>query len=94
MNAFQVILNIGARVIVSDTRQQCLDEAASLGVQQDDIVPLNVQPQAFVQNSGPSNANDIVLDFVGKHQTFQGAQHIGKVAAWPTEIQKLILHHL
>ncbi|KAI7339065.1 hypothetical protein KC315_g1449 [Hortaea werneckii] len=56
--------------------RECLDEAASLGVQQDDIVPLNVQPQAFVQNSGPSNANDIVLDFVGKHQTFQGAQHI------------------
>lgn len=81
-------------MIVSDTRQQCLDEAASLGVQQDDVVPLNVQPQAFVQDSGHSNAIDIVLDFVAKHQTLKDAQHIGKVAAWPTGIQILVLHHL
>ena len=81
MNALQVILNIGARVIVSDTRQQCLDKAALLGVPRDDIVPVNVQPLAFVQDNGFSNAIDIVLDFVGKHQTFQDAQHIGMAAA-------------
>lgn len=81
MNALQIVLNIGARVIVSDARQQCLDKAALLGVPRDDIVPLNVQPLAFVQNNRLSNAIDIVLDFVGKHQTFQDAQHIGKANA-------------
>lgn len=80
-------------MVVSDTRQPCLDKAAFLGVPPDDIVPLNVQPLAFVEKNGLSNAIDIVLDFVGKHQTFQDAQHIGKSAARSTEIQKLILHH-
>lgn len=81
MNALQVVLNIGARVIVSDTRQACLDRAAFLGVPRDDIVPPNVQPQTFVRDHGLTNAIDVVLDFVGKNQTFQDAQQIGKAAA-------------
>lgn len=78
MNALQVVLNIGARVIVSDTRQACLDTARSLGVPLEDIVPPSVPPQDFVRDHGLSNKIDTVLDFVGKHQTFEDAQHIGR----------------
>lgn len=77
MNALQVVLNIGARVIVSDTRQACLDAARSLGVPAEDIVPSSRPPQEFLRDHGLTNKIDTVLDFVGKHQTFEDAQHIG-----------------
>jgi len=74
-NALQISRVIGARVIVCDVRQERLDEAAKLGVPQDDIVPVEKSPQEFVAERGL--LIDSVLDFVGTHQTFEDAQHIG-----------------
>lgn len=80
MNALQVVLQIGARVIVSDNRQVCLDRAIELGVPPADIVPLSTTPQQYVIDKGLENRIDTVLDFVGKHQTFDDGQHIGESA--------------
>lgn len=76
-NALQIVLNIGARVIVCDIRQECLDEAAKLGVPLEDIVPVDKTPQDFITEKGLQGKIDTVLDFVGTHQTFEDAQHIG-----------------
>ena len=77
-NALQVIHKVvGARVIVSDIRQERLDAAAELGIPQDDIVPVDKSVQEFVVERGLSNKIDATLDFVGEKQTFQDAQHIG-----------------
>ncbi|KAF4555243.1 Zinc-binding dehydrogenase-like protein 8 [Elsinoe fawcettii] len=73
-NALQIVHNIGARVIVSDIRQQCLDEAVALGIPPGDIVPIGKSPAQFVADAGLKI--DTVLDFVGTHQTFEDAQHI------------------
>ncbi|KAG8631352.1 hypothetical protein KVT40_000492 [Elsinoe batatas] len=73
-NALQIVHNIGARVIVSDIRQQCLDEAIALGIPEADIVPIGKSPAQFVAEAGLDI--DTVLDFVGTHQTFEDAQHI------------------
>ncbi|SPO01636.1 related to alcohol dehydrogenase [Cephalotrichum gorgonifer] len=73
-NALQVVLSIGARIIVSDIRQERLDEAAKLGVPAEDIVPVGKSPVEFVSERGL--LVDTVLDFVGTHQTFSDAQHI------------------
>lgn len=78
MNALQFVRLIGARVIVSDTRQSSLDMAQSFGVPEEDIVPLHMDPQDFVKRQGLESRIDTVLDFAGKHQTFEDAQHIGK----------------
>lgn len=75
-NALQVVLSIGARIIVSDIRQEMLDEAAKLGVLASDIVPVAKSPVEFVEEKGL--LIDTVLDFVGTHQTFDDAQEIGK----------------
>ena len=75
-NALQIVLSIGARIIVCDIRQEMLDAAAEIGVPRDDIVPLGTSPVAFVQERGL--LTDSVLDFVGTHQTFDDAQDIGK----------------
>lgn len=81
MNALQLLLYIGAEVIVSDTRQTCLDRALSLGVPASHIVPLGTSPPNFVLESFKGVNIDAVLDFVGKDQTFQDAQHIGMFKA-------------
>ncbi|KAJ9652505.1 hypothetical protein H2198_008253 [Neophaeococcomyces mojaviensis] len=73
-NALQIVLHIGARVIVSDVRQERLDEAVRIGVPPEDVVPLNSSIRDFVQEKGL--LIDTTLDFVGKHQTFQDAQNI------------------
>jgi propanol-preferring alcohol dehydrogenase len=75
-NALQIVLNIGARVIVCDVRQECLDEAKAFGVPEQDIVPIGKSPVEFVQEHGLYI--DTVLDFAGTHQTFRDAQHIGQ----------------
>lgn len=77
-NALQVVLSIGARIIVSDIRQEMLDEAAKLGVPAGDIVPVGKSPVEFVEEKGL--LIDTVLDFVGTHQTFDDAQEIGKLS--------------
>lgn len=61
-----------------DTRQSCLDTAKSLGVPTDDIVPVRVGVEDFLKDKGPETRIDTVLDFVGKHETFEAGQHIGE----------------
>ncbi|PVH76492.1 GroES-like protein [Cadophora sp. DSE1049] len=75
-NALQVILWIGARVIVSDTRQATLDEAVKLGVPKEDIVPIGTPIPDFVKERGLENSIDVVADFVGMKQTVSDAQKI------------------
>ena len=74
-NALQIVLHIGARLIVCDVRQECLDQAKAFGVPDEDIVPLGKSPVEFVKKGGLQI--DTVLDFAGTHQTFHDAQHIG-----------------
>lgn len=71
-------MHIGARVIVSDIRQERLDEAAKLGVPAEDLVPAGVSVQDFVKQKGLEGKIDTVLDFVGTHQTFEDGQGIGR----------------
>ncbi|KAJ5116542.1 hypothetical protein N7456_000890 [Penicillium angulare] len=75
-NALQIVRAIGARVIVSDLRQEKLDSALKIGVPATDIVPIGKSVQDFIQESGLRGKIDTVLEFVGKHQTFQDAQKI------------------
>ncbi|KAF6800220.1 hypothetical protein CSOJ01_12287 [Colletotrichum sojae] len=75
-NALQIILNIGARVIVSDIREELLSEAAAIGVRGEDLVPVGKAVQEFVSERGLAGKIDTVLDFVGTHQTFEDAQQI------------------
>lgn len=77
-NALQILLHIGPRIIVSDIRQERLDEAQKLGIPPCDIVPIGASPQEFVTGASLDGKIDTVLDFVGTHQTFEDAQHIGK----------------
>ncbi|KAJ4109679.1 hypothetical protein NW768_012115 [Fusarium equiseti] len=77
-NALQILMYIGARVIISDIRQDLLDEAKHLGIPSSDIVPVETSPQDFILANNLSGKIDTVLDFVGTHQTFEDAQHIGK----------------
>lgn len=76
LNALQIVLEIGARVIVCEVRQELLDEAIALGVPEEDVVPLGADLVNFVSQKGLHI--DTVLDFVGTHQTFRDAQYIGK----------------
>ena len=73
-----MILWIGARVIVSDTRQATLDEAVKLGVPKEDIVPIGTSIPDFVNERGLGNSIDVVADFVGLKQTVSDAQNIGE----------------
>ncbi|KAF4448640.1 alcohol dehydrogenase [Fusarium albosuccineum] len=77
-NALQILIHIGPRIIVSDIRQERLDEAQRLGIPSCDIVPIGIPPQDFVRKAGLDGRIDTVLDFVGTHQTFEDAQHIGR----------------
>lgn len=77
-NGLQAVLRIGARVIISDVRQERLDAAKKIGVPEVDIVPIGKSVQDFVLENSLSGKIDTVLDFVGKNQTFQDAQAIGK----------------
>lgn len=76
-NALQIVLAIGARIIVSDIRDERLEEAKRLGVRAEDVVPVGKSPQEFVKESGLEGKIDTVLDFVGRHQTFEDGQQIG-----------------
>lgn len=69
---------IGARVIVSDLRQEKLDGALKLGVPAEDIVPVGKSVQEFVKENGLHGEIDTILEFVGSNQTNQDAQQIGK----------------
>ncbi|KAJ5261440.1 hypothetical protein N7478_012035 [Penicillium angulare] len=75
-NALQIVRVIGARVIVSDLRQEKLDSALEIGVPATDIVPVGKSVQDFIEGSGLQGNIDTVLEFVGEHQTFQDALQI------------------
>ncbi|KAJ9491650.1 hypothetical protein VN97_g1579 [Penicillium thymicola] len=75
-NALQIVRAIGARVIVSDLRQEKLDAALKLGVPVEDIVPAGESVQDFVKENGLQGKIDTVLEFVGSNQTNQDAQQI------------------
>lgn len=81
-NALQIVRTIGARVIVSDLRQEKLDAALKLGVPAEDIVPVGKSVQDFVKENGLQGKIDTVLEFVGSNQTNQDAQQIGKYPRW------------
>lgn len=74
-----MILWIGARVIISDTRESTLEEAVKLGVPREDIVPVGTSVQEFVTKHNLSDKIDTVADFVGTKQTFNDGQNIGKL---------------
>ncbi|KAM0287063.1 hypothetical protein ACHAPQ_008641 [Fusarium lateritium] len=76
LNALQILIHIGTRVIVSDIRQELLDEAQKLGIPSGDLVPVGTPPQKFIAENDLAGKIDTVLDFVGTHQTFEDAQHI------------------
>lgn len=88
-NGLQTVMHIGARVIVSDIRQERLDAAARLGVPAADIVPVGASVPQFVQDRGLHGKIDTTLDFVGTKQTFSDAQNISKsmlrLSAWDGE---------
>lgn len=77
-NALQIIRHIGARVIVSDIREERLEAAAKLGIPRQDLVSVGASVQDFVKDRGLQGRIDTVLDFVGTQQTFEDAQQIGR----------------
>lgn len=68
-------------MIVADLRQGKLDAALELGIPIEDIVPVGTPIQDFIQGNGLQGNIDTVLEFVGKHQTFQDAQQIGRLSS-------------
>lgn len=74
-NALQIIRDIGARVIVSDPRQERLDAAASIGVPLSDMVPIGMDIQDYVKYN--QLIIDTTIDFAGTAQTLDDAQNIG-----------------
>jgi propanol-preferring alcohol dehydrogenase len=77
-NALQILLHIGCRFFVSETRQEPIDEAMKLGVSKDNIVPIGANIPEWVNQQGLENKIDVVVDIVGVEQTFNNAQVIGK----------------
>ena len=78
-NALQILLHIGCRVLVSETRQEPLDEAVKIGLPKSDIVPVGTKVMEWVAHNGLENKIDVVVDIVGVNQTFDDAQMIGKL---------------
>ncbi|KAF2172699.1 hypothetical protein M409DRAFT_16660 [Zasmidium cellare ATCC 36951] len=73
-NGLQVAKSIGARVIVSDVREERLEAAAQIGIPKRDIVPVGTSIQEFVKEN--NLMIDTTFDFVGMNQTFEDAQQI------------------
>lgn len=76
-NALQVIKAIGAKVLVSDFKQENLDAAVALGIPKEDVVPVGTGIKEWVQQNEWTGRISVVADFVGTAQTFSDAQHIG-----------------
>jgi propanol-preferring alcohol dehydrogenase len=76
-NALQLILSIGARVIVVDQRQEVLDEAVKFGVKEEDVIPIGTSSIAEWVNSNRVIV-DTAIDFVGVSQTFTAAIESGE----------------
>jgi len=77
-NALQIIRAIGAKVLVSDVKQENIDDAMVIGVDEKDIVPIGMDIREWVQDNGWAGRIDVVADFVGTKQTFSDAQYISK----------------
>lgn len=76
-NALQVILHIGARVIVTDKRQIVLDEAEKFGVRREDIIPADTTDIGeWTRQRGLKI--DKAIDFVSMPETFKAAIDSGK----------------
>ncbi|GIZ43148.1 hypothetical protein CKM354_000638700 [Cercospora kikuchii] len=75
-NGLQVLKSTGARVIVSEVRQERLDAAVKLGIPERDIVPIGTSVQDFVKQNGLEEKIDTTIDFVGLKQTFEDAQQV------------------
>jgi propanol-preferring alcohol dehydrogenase len=75
-NALQIVLAIGARVIVTDKREEVLAEAIKFGVPKEDVIPIGKNAVEFVQERGL--VVDVVIDFVGVNETFTASQELGE----------------
>ncbi|KAF2012444.1 N-benzyl-3-pyrrolidinol dehydrogenase [Aaosphaeria arxii CBS 175.79] len=75
-NALQILRAIGARVLVSDVKQENLDDAMEIGVDKADVVPTRKDVRDWVRENGWEGKIDVIADFVGMKQTFSDAQHI------------------
>jgi propanol-preferring alcohol dehydrogenase len=64
-NALQIVRAIGARIIVSDLREEKRDAAQELGVPLGDIGPAGQSVQEFVNEKGLGKKFDTVLELVG-----------------------------
>jgi len=82
-NALQIIRAIGARVLVSDVKQENLDEAVRIGVRREDCVPVGKGVREWIEEKGWSGKISVIADFVGTAQTFSDAQHIGEYKPCP-----------
>ncbi|OAG37755.1 hypothetical protein AYO21_07998 [Fonsecaea monophora] len=71
-NALQMIVNIGARVIVVDKRREVLDAAVKFGVKSEDVVPVET-PSVSEWVTNKSLVVDSAIDFVGVPETFKAA---------------------
>lgn len=80
-NALQVVKAIGAKVLVSDVKQENLDEAVKIGVPKKDLVPVGKNVREWVESNGWTGRISVIADFVGTNQTFSDAQHIGECTA-------------
>jgi propanol-preferring alcohol dehydrogenase len=74
-NALQIAQSVGARVIVTDRRQEVLDEAAKFGLPKEDIIPAGVSVPEFVKDN--KLVIDTIIDFVGVVETFEASQEAG-----------------
>lgn len=88
-NALQIVKWIGARVIVSDLRQEKLDAAERLGVPKEDIVPIGKSIPDFIKENNLERKIDTVLEFVGHRQTFSDAQKIGEWKICPSPVSEM-----
>lgn len=75
-NAMQIALAHGARVIVSDTRQEVLEEVAKF-VPRSDILPAGTLVPDFVQQN--KLVVDTIVDFVGLESTFNASQEAVRI---------------
>lgn len=75
-NAVQIVQAVGARVIISDKREEVVGEAIRFGVPEEDAVPVGEDLVEFVKRK--QLVVDTVIDFVGVPETFNAAQEAGR----------------
>lgn len=79
-NALQIALSQGARVVVTDKRQEVLDAAVRIGVPKQDIVPAGTpSPSDWIRDQAIEI--DVAIDFCGMKQTFETAVKSGEATS-------------